>query len=221
MAAMVNDKIKPIALFEKYLNYGALPFFKESISKYHDRLLNTINTILETDLPTITATDYAHVLKIKLLLKIISESVPFKPNITKLAANMEIDRKSVLKYLDILDRAGLIIILKSMGKGDSILTKPQKIYLGNPNLMYALCEEKPNYGTLRETFFLNQLLAKHTVTESSVSDYIVDNKYTFEIGGRSKGNKQVKEIPMAYIAADNLEYGFANHIPLWLFGFLY
>lgn len=221
IAHAVNDKIKPIALFEKYLRYGCFPFFKESIGKYHERLLNIINLLLDYDMPSITHIDYSHIIKIKLILKIISESVPYKPDITKLAAKAEIDRKSVLKYLDLLDRAGLIHALRNPGKGDSILTKPRKIYLGNPNLMYAICEEKPNYGTLRETFFYDQLISKHEIFESPTSDFLVNNTFTFEIGGKNKGSHQLAEEKNSFVAADNLEFGFNNHIPLWLFGFLY
>ena len=221
IAHTVTAKIKPLALFEKYLNYGAFPFFKDSPARYHERLLNIVNLILESDLPSITPVDYSHVIKIKRILKIISESVPYKPNITKLAAMAEIDRKSVLKYLDLLNRARLIHILKSDAAGDSILTKPQKIYLGNPNLMFALCDEKPNYGTLRETFFFDQLSSRHLVSESHVSDFTIDKKYTFEIGGRTKNGSQIAGTTNGFVASDNLEYGYANHIPLWLFGFLY
>jgi uncharacterized protein len=221
IAVSIISKIKPIALFEQYLKYGAYPFFKDSMVKYHERLLNTINLILDYDLPSITPIDYAHVLKIKLLLRVISVTVPYKPNITKLATQTEINRKSVLKYLDLLERSGLIGVLKNNKNGDSILTKPSKIYLGNPNLMFALCDEKPNYGTLRETFFFNQLSNNYVITESETADFFVNNKYTFEIGGKSKDTNQLNGVSLGYIAADNLEIGYAHKIPLWLFGFLY
>lgn len=217
----ICDKIKPIAMYREYLEYGALPFFKDSKNKYHERLHNVINMTLETDLPAITPTDYFHIIKMKLLLKLISEIVPFKPNISKLASKTEIDRKTVLKYLDLLDRAELVRLLKPYTKGDSIFTKPEKIYLGNPNLMHSLCDEKPNIGTLRETFFAAQLDVKHHVNSSENADFSIDNKYTFEIGGKGKTYKQLTGIENAYIAADDIEYGYGNKIPLWLFGFLY
>ena len=198
-----------------------MPFFKDSKSKYHERLHNVINLTLETDLPSITPTDYNHIIKLKRLLKLISDMVPFKPNISKLSSKTEIDRKTTLKYLDILNRAELINMISLPSKGDSIFTKPEKIYLGNPNLMFALCDEKPNIGTMRETFFAEQLKAKHKVNHSSVSDFLIDNKYTFEVGGENKDFSQLKDTENAYVAADEIEIGIGNKIPLWLFGFLY
>jgi len=217
----ICDKIKPIALYSDYIEYGALPFYRDNRSKYHQRLHNVINMTLDYDLPSVTPTDYSHVIKIKLLLKIISDLVPYKPNITKLASQTGIDRKTVLKYLDLLDKSGLSMQLTTASASDSVFTKPQKIYLGNPNFMFALCNEKPNVGTLRETFFCNQVSARHEVHYSESSDFLVDKIYTFEIGGKNKGDKQLGGNPNGYVASDNLEYGFGNHIPLWLFGFLY
>lgn len=221
IAHSVTAKIKPLAFFNEYINFGAFPFFKDSHSKYHERMQNVVNMILDYDLPSITPIDYAHVLKMKMMLKIISEQVPYTPNISKLASQTEIDRKTVLKYLDLLHRGGLIHLLNSPGASDSLFTKPQKIYLGNPNFMFSLCEEKPNTGTLRETFFCQQLSVKHTVHASSKSDFLIDKHYTFEIGGKNKNSKQIDGIPDSYVASDGIEYGYANHIPLWLFGFLY
>jgi hypothetical protein len=221
IAHSVTAKIKPLAYFSEYLNLGAFPFFKDSHSKYHERLQNVVNMILDYDLPSITPIDYAHVLKMKMLLKIISEQVPYTPNISKLASQTEIDRKTVLKYLDLLFRGGLIHLLNTPDTSDSLFTKPDKIYLGNPNFMFSLCEEKPNTGTLRETFFCQQLSVKHKVHMSPKSDFLIDKRYTFEIGGKAKTSKQIEGITNSYIAADGIEYGFANRIPLWLFGFLY
>ncbi len=168
----------------------------------------------------ITAIDYAHVLKIKMLLKTINELVPYKPNISKLASQTGIDRKTVLKYLDILHRSGLAFLLNSPRSGDSRLTKPQKIFLGSPNFMFSLCEENPNKGTLRETFFCQQVSERHEVYQSMESDFLVDKKLTFEIRGKNKKESQIAGLPDSYIAPDGIEYGFANHILLWLFGFL-
>jgi hypothetical protein len=126
-----------------------------------------------------------------------------------------------LKYLDLLFRGGLIHLLNTPDTSDSLFTKPDKIYLGNPNFMFSLCDEKPNTGTLRETFFCQQLSVKHKVHMSTKSDFLIDKRYTFEVGGKNKNPKQIEGIPNSYIAADGIEYGYANHIPLWLFGFLY
>jgi predicted AAA+ superfamily ATPase len=217
----ICEKVKPIALFADYLEFGALPFYRESRLKYHERLNNVVNMTLDYDLPSITPTDYAHVIKIKMLLKIISDLVPYKPNITKLATQIGIDRKTVLKYLDLLHKSGLISMLLDVTTSDSIFTKPQKIYLGNPNFMFALCDEKPNKGTLRETFFNLHVAAKHKVHVSKTSDFLVDKKYTFEVGGKHKGAAQIADTPNSYLVKDMLEYGFGSHIPLWMFGFLY
>lgn len=217
----ITESIKPIGYFDEYLKYGAFPFFRDNKSKYNERLLNTINMILDYDLSSIVTIDYIHIIKLKMLLKIISDLVPYKPNISKLASQIEIDRKTVLKYLDILHRAGLIYMLTSANKSDSIFTKPEKVFLGSPNFMFALSEGTPKTGTLRETFFCQQLSVKHKVNQAYKSDFLVDNKFTFEIGGKNKSSKQIEGIPDSYIASANIEYGYSNHIPLWLFGFLY
>jgi len=159
--------------------------------------------------------------KIKKLLWIISQSVPFTPNIADLARDLEVSRNSLLNYLTILERGGLVNLLKSSTHGLSSLAKPEKIYLNNTNQIYALDASKPNIGNLRETFFFNQLQAVSKLTSSKKSDFIVDEKYTFEIGGKNKGSEQITGIENAYLALDNLEYGFGNKIPLWLFGMMY
>jgi predicted AAA+ superfamily ATPase len=217
----VCDKIRPLAYFKDYMEYGALPFYRESRSKYHERLINIVNMTLDYDLPSISPIDYSHVVKLKQLLKIISDLVPYKPNISKLAAQTGIDRKTVLKYLDLLKRSELTMQVNYPGKSDSVFTKPEKIYLGNPNFMFSLCDEKPNSGTLRETFFAQQLSVNHSVTHSKISDFLIDNTYTFEIGGKNKDYKQISETENSYIAADEIEYGFGNKIPLWMFGLMY
>ncbi len=218
---IVLAKMRPIPAFEKYMQYGSYPFFKESLKKYHERLMHVVHAVLENDLPSITPVEYTQVVKIKFLLKIISEAVPFKPNITKLASLLEMDRKTVLKYLDLLHRSGLITLLRDSTHGDSALSKPQKIYMGSPDLMFALCDYKPSAGTLRETFFCNQMRYKHVLSESKHADFLLDNKITIEVGGVNKGSNQIAGIANSYIAQDNLEHGHGNIIPLWLFGFLY
>lgn len=221
IAHEVVSKVRPLLMYNEYLRMGAFPFFIENRSKYPERLHNVVNMILDYDLPSITPIDYAHVLKIKMLLKIISELVPFKPNITKLASQTKIDRKTVLKYLDLLHRGGLVHLLSTADAGDSVFTKPGKVYLGNPNFMFALCDEKPNVGTLRETFFCQQVSARYSVHTCPESDFLVNKKYTFEIGGRAKGFEQIAELKHGYVAADDIETGFANRIPLWMFGLMY
>jgi len=217
----INNRIKPLKYFPAYLKYGAFPFYKENPNKYHQRLRNIVNLVLENDLPSIVQIDYAHVLKIKQLLKIISESVPFKPNILKLAERTGIERKTVLKYLDYLHKAELIQLLESDVEGIALLNKPEKIFLGTTNLYYALNENLPETGSLRETFFQQQLSTKHQLDFGEKADFKIDKIYTIEIGGKSKDNKQIQDLENAFLAIDNLEFGFKNKIPLWLFGFLY
>ncbi len=155
------------------------------------------------------------------LLYIISQSVPFTPNITKISERMNVPRNSILKILDLLNHAQIISLLKRDTKGISYLQKPEKIYLQNPNLAWLLPENKPDIGNLRETFFFSQTEVSHHVTSSRFSDFTIDDVYTFEIGGPSKTDEQIKGIPNSYIASDGIKGGSGNKIPLWLFGFLY
>ncbi len=217
----ISQKFKPLAYFGDFLKFGSLPFFKENKEKYYERLKATINTILETDLPAITDINYAHILKLKKLLMVISSSVPFKPNITQLAGKIETERRTLYKYLDILERAGLIMQLSTPGSGLKVLAKAEKIYLGNPNLAYALCDIAPQIGNLRETFFLNQLQVSETVNYTQVADFLINKKYTIEVGGKTKDNSQIRNLDNAYLAIDGIEMGTHERIPLWLFGFMY
>jgi len=159
--------------------------------------------------------------KIKQLLYVIAQRVPFTPNIKDLAETIEVSRKSLLNYLLFLEKAQLLNLLQQDVSGLRTLSKPEKIYLNNTNLVYALEKEKPDIGNLRETFFFNQLKVVGKVTSSKRADFTVDDKYTFEVGGKNKGHEQIVGMENAYLALDNLEYGFANKIPLWLFGMLY
>jgi predicted AAA+ superfamily ATPase len=220
-ASQVNDKIKPIPLFQQYLKEGYYPYYKSDKRFFLSKLANTVNLILESDLPAVEKIEMYSIRKIKKLLWIISQSVPFTPKITDLAANLGVSRNSLLNYLIILERGGLINLLQSGAKGINSLAKPEKIYLNNTNLAYALESEKPDMGNLRETFFFNQLKAVSEVTSASRADFTINNKYIFEVGGQSKGHEQIIGVENGYLALDNLEYGFGNRIPLWLFGMLY
>jgi predicted AAA+ superfamily ATPase len=184
-------------------------------------LANTVNVILESDLPAVENIEIYSIRKIKKLLWIIAQSVPFTPKITELAARLDVSRNSLLNYLTILERSGLINLLQNNSKGLNLLAKPEKIYLSNTNLVYALENDKPNIGNLRETFFYNQLMAISEVTSAARADFTINNKYVFEVGGHNKGHEQIAGLAYGYLALDNLEYGHGNHIPLWLFGMLY
>jgi predicted AAA+ superfamily ATPase len=217
----VNQKVKPLKYFEQYLRYGYYPFFMEEINLYPSRLREVTNLMLEIELPLLRNLDLAYVTRIKQLLYIIANSAPFVPNVSKLAEKIGIQRSTLLNYLHFLDEVKLTRNLFKEGGGTSLLQKPQKIFLDNTNLMFALGGDQPDRGNIRETFFASQLGTSHELTYSPIGDFMVDKKYIFEVGGRNKGKKQLEGAENAFIAADDIGYGFQNKIPLWLFGFLY
>lgn len=217
----INDRLDVLKAFSEYLNFGYLPFFKPDKTFYHQKLQQIIHLIIEIDITAVEKINYTTVRSMKNLLFIISQSVPFTPNIQNLSDKTGVPRNTVLKALDLLEKSGVLNLLRSNNKGISFLQKPDKIYLENPNIAYTFSGSKPNKGNLRETFFLNQLKVNHDVTSSKYGDFMVNNAYTFEIGGAVKTTKQIKGIPQAFIAADEIENGVNNKIPLWLFGFLY
>lgn len=215
------NQIKPIKEFNAYLQFGAYPFAIETGSDYYQHLRRIINLIIETDLPATLSIDYNAVIKLKKLLYLISESVPFSPNISNLSTAMETTRDTVVKYLQYLKRAKLLNLISSAGKGISKMSKPAKIYLDNSNLMFALNPEGSNSGNIRETFFQNQLSSIHQIEIPQKGDFLIDSKYLFEIGGKNKTFHQIANIDDSYVVADDIEYGYGNKIPIWLFGFLY
>lgn len=221
LSAMILGKIKVLQHFPDYLKFGYYPYYNELPSLYYSRINEVINLIIELEIPQLRGVDVSYTNKIKQLLYIISESAPFIPNISKLSERIGITRNSLLTYLDALYDSRLTMNLQKEGSGISRLQKPDKLFLDNPNLMYALAAEKSDKGNLRETFFANQLSYCHKVNVSQESDFLIDGQYTFEIGGKGKGRQQINGLPDAYIAADDIEFGMENKIPLWLFGFLY
>ncbi|MBR5576522.1 MAG: AAA family ATPase [Bacteroidaceae bacterium] len=209
---------RPVALFKEYLRQGYYPYFKEP--GYELRLAKTINAILEVDIPKFAELSISASEKLKTLLYIVAQSVPFKPNYSKIARDLDMHRNAVSDLMVWLDKADLINILRDDVEGYKLLGKVNKIYLNNPNLAYALSDEEPNIGNIRETIFLAWLRATHKVTASSVSDFKV-GKYTFEVGGKKKGQHQIKDVEHAYVVKDDIEYGHLNEVPLWAFGLLY
>lgn len=220
-ATLINAKVKPLQYFDAYLKQGYYPFYKEELDLYVPRLEEVINMMLEIELPLLRGLDLAYVHKIKQLLLIISESVPFMPNVSKLSDKIGVARGTLLLYFHYLAEIGLTINLFKESRGISRLQKPLKVYLENSNLMYALSPRTVNTGNKRETFFANQLGYIHKITYSDRGDFFVDQKYIFEIGGKDKSKKQIATIENSFIAADDIEYGFQNKIPLYLFGFMY
>ena len=221
LSAEVMRQIKPLLHFEDYLQNGYYPFYCELPALYGQRLEEVVNMTLEIELPLLRGLEISYVPKIKQLLKIIADSVPFSPNISKLGERIGISRNALLAYLNYLQEVHITKNLSKETGGIGILQKPEKIYLENTNLMYVLATDKPNSGNLRETFFFNQVSHKQMVTSSRESDFLVAQRYTFEIGGKDKTGKQIAGVGDAYIAADGIEYGHDRKIPLWLFGFLY
>ncbi len=217
----ITKKIKPIYQFNKYIKYGMYPYFIENLNTFYDKLLQTIHLTLEIDLPAVEFIDYNHIVKLKRLLYAISTSAPFTPNITKLSERIEISRPALIKALQYLERARLIIQLRKNNKGISILSKPDKVYINNPNIQYALSDNNINRGSLRESFMVNQLQDLHKLSIPLKGDLLVDGLYTFEIGGKNKSRSQIKQIDNSYLVKDDIENGIKGSIPLWLFGFLY
>lgn len=217
----VSKKIHPLPLFKSYLQHGYLPIITESsAAEIPMRLSQVINTIIESDLAYIEGFDTGTARKIKKLLGVIAESVPFKPNISSLSRKMQASRESVYAWIKFLEEARLLNTLRQDGKGISTLQKPDKIYLENTNLAYVL-RENPDIGSIRESFILNQL--RNTGLEISLpkqGDFKV-GYMVIEVGGKNKTIEQVKDLPKYRIAADDIENGYGNKIPLWLFGFLY
>ena len=209
----------PILYFNKYIRKGYYPFYKEE--DYELKLLNVINTILEVDLIQYLDLKAASIAKLKKLLQIVSESVPFKPNLSKISDLTQISRSLLPDYLNYLERAGIISLINPSTKGIQSLGKPEKIYLNNTNLSYVLVGEKNmNIGNARETFFMSHAKVNHTVEVPEKGDFLID-KYYFEVGSKNKTNKQILNIPNAYLVKDDIEYAYKNTIPLWHFGFLY
>jgi len=220
IAYTIKKELKPLEHWQEYLNYGFYPFYFQEKSTYSLKLKETINTVIETDIPSIFTIKYESIINLKKLVKLICQSEPFKINIKELSAKIGTDRDTLYLYMNYLNRGKILNILRSKSKGDNIFLKPDKIYLNNPNLNYAYCTNS-KIGTVRESFFANQLQVERDVSIPNKGDFLIDDKYIFEIGGKNKSFKQIKDLPNSFVVADDIEIGFGNKIPLWLFGFLY
>lgn len=209
---------RPIALFKEYMQEGYYPFFRQRDS--HTRLQQVVNQVLEVDIPKFAELTLTTIEKLKRLMYVVAQSVPFKPNYSKLGRDLECHRTSVSDLMLLLEKSHLVQILRDDSFGVSSLGKVDKIYLGNTHLAYALNDSVPNVGNLRETVFLTSVKPKYDVMASPVADFKV-GKYTFEVGGRNKKQKQIQGVDDAFVVKDDIEYGYQNVIPLWAFGFLY
>ncbi|MBQ3738888.1 MAG: AAA family ATPase [Bacteroidales bacterium] len=208
----------PLVAFRDYLRRGYYPF--SDGEGYELRLINVVNRVIETDIPLYARLNISSIVKMKRLLNVIAASVPFKPNVSKLANILEISRETVADYLEYMTRAKLLNTLRESTQGIRGLGKVDKIYLENTNLAYALTPN-PEIGNIRETFFLNQLQVNHGVLSSTISDFFVDDTYTFELGGKNKRQKQIEHADNAFVVKDDVERGVFNILPLWHFGLMY
>lgn len=220
LASRICSDIKILPYFDKYRRCGFYPFYKRSPTHYLDQLLETVHKVLDVDYPGIEEVSQDTIRKAKKMLMILSSSCPQTPNMSALYRELGTERAQGLKMLSALERAGLLALLPPKGETLKNMSKPEKIYCDNTNLMYALVQNA-NIGTLRETFFCNQVRNDHVVVFTERGDFLVDGKWTFEVGGKGKGFDQIKNLPDSYVVNDDVEVGFGNKIPLWLFGFLY
>lgn len=214
-------EFKPYEFFYKYLENGYYPFSKEDQKGFYNRLKQIIRLIVEFDMAELKGFDIRNAKKMLQLMQIIADQVPFKPNLVKLAEKSDIHRNTMLNYIHFLSDAKLINLLYPQGNSISTLQKPEKVFLENTNLMYALSNSQIDKGNIRETFFFNQLSVNYSVNEPKGTDFVVSDRYYFEVGGKNKGKKQIEGLENAFIVKDELEYPIGNTIPLWLFGFLY
>lgn len=219
-AMEIVSKVKVLKYFDEYLRTGYYPYYKEAGDDYMIRVGEVVNLVINGDIPAEVDITYATTRTIRKLLMVIAENLPLIPNINKLATEMESTRDSTLKMLYLLDRAQLLTIMTEKSKDYKHLVGPKKIYLNNSNLMNALTTN-PLEGTMRETFFANQLGQVADVTIPRQGDFLVDGKYLFEVGGSHKSYRQIADIPNSYLAIDDIEIGTGNRIPLWMFGMLY
>lgn len=220
IAQQLSLKFKPIEYWREYLMYGYYPFYFQNRETYAIKLQETINTVIEVDIPSIFPIKYENIINLKKLTKLICESQPYKLNIRELSEKIGVDRDTLYLYMEYLNRGKIFNVLRAKTKGDNIFLKPDKIYLNNTNLHYCYCDEV-QIGTVRESYFVNQLQNSHRITAATRGDFMIDDLYTVEVGGKNKSFNQIKDVKKSFIATDNLEVGFGNKIPLWLFGFLY
>lgn len=216
------EKFNLTLLFREYLKMGYYPFYFEDKEDYLVKLNQTINTVIEVDIPSIFPIEYDSVQNLKKLVRLLCESHPYTPNIKELLVKMDMkdNYKGLYRFLEYLNRAKIFNTIKSKAKGDTIFVKPDKIYLNNTNLHYAYCSQS-NIGTLREVFVASMLQSRHQLEVAKKGDFLVDDTYLLEVGGKKKSFKQIKDLKNSFVVSDDVEIGSSNKIPLWLFGFLY
>lgn len=220
LAADVTQKVHVLQYFEEYLRHGYYPFYQELLQGYEMALRQMVVNVIEQDIPQADSVEQSTINRIKRLISLIARNTPFTVNVSRIANTLECDRQTVHKLLRTMQRASLINMLFKGKNNMQQLVKPEKVYLENTNLIYALAGDI-NIGTVRETFFANQMLNAHELTFSGNGDFLVDNTHTMEVGGHRKSFEQIKDMPDSYLVVDDIEIGNGNRIPLWLFGFMY
>ena len=220
IAMDISANTKILVAFESYLRTGVYPFYKDAGQDFLVRLKEVVDTVIESDLPAVEKITFDTIEKCKKLLMIIAENVPLQPNVERWAASWGTSRYTLLELLYKLDKAEILELLTVELKSYKKLVNSEKIYLGNTNLMYAL-SPKIEVGTLRETFFIDQFASVGTVQMPTKGDFLVNDKYLFEVGGEGKSFEQIADLPTSYLAIDGIETGYGARVPLWLFGLLY
>lgn len=212
--------LRPLQLFSQYLHEGYFPFFQED--HYNLRIQGIIKQTMEVDIPVFAEMEIASVQKLRKLMYVLSQSVPFKPNYSKLSADLDIRRNTLPQYMLYLEKAGLISTLREKAAGMKILEKVEKIYLQNPNFAYALSPKNADIGNIRETIFFAWMQERYFISSSKVADFEVE-EYVFEVGGRKKGQAQIASVPQGkgFFVKDDVERAVGNIVPLWMFGFVY
>lgn len=222
IASLVNDACRPLQHFHEYLKYGYYPFYLTNSIDYYSLIEQTVNYVVDVELPQQRNVNPANCRKIKALLNVLAQQVPYDVDISKLATATSLQRNTVIEYLNHMNDAKLISLLFSDIVSVKKMQKPDKIYLDNPNLLYALATTPVKIGTARECFVVNQLGYGHTIEYGKTQgDFKIDGKWTFEVGGQGKSFNQIAGVPNSYVLSDDIEMSRGNKLPLWMVGLLY
>ena len=219
-ARKITSEIKPLKYFKEYIEYGYYPYYFQTPKSYKLMVEQSINSAIESDLLYVFNIEIKNIDKLKQLVKYLCYSKPYELNLLELSKKIGIGRETLYKYIHYLTLADVFFKLNNINKKDSSFLKPNKLYLQNPNMSFTFCINQ-EIGTTREQFFINQLEVYHSLHYPKKGDFLVDEKYLIEVGGKNKSYKQIKDIENSFIVSDDIEVGFGNKIPLWLFGFLY
>ncbi|MBQ7443253.1 MAG: ATP-binding protein [Bacteroidaceae bacterium] len=222
IAASIAAQVKVLPAFERYFTEGYYPFRKETADKagYQERIERVVQTVIENDIPAVEEVSYETLQKMKRLMVVLAGLPPFTPKISSLCQTIDTTRNQLIRLLGLMERASLIRQIRIEGKGLKMVGKPDKVLIDNANIMAAITSA-PDEGSMREAYFTGQMAVGHCIKQSRQGDFLIDDTYLFEVGGAKKGFSQIKDMPNSYVAADNLEIGFGNKIPLWMFGLLY